>query len=177
DFCAQLEQKGLKVEYIDERLTTKSAEMALIEGGMRRQGRKDTVDKVAAALILQSYLDMKRRPKPQQHQEETDMDENKDLPPEFEEEEEFDNIVELTDEDGVTTAFEYQATIELDGAEYVVLMAPEEDEDDEEGSVVIMKIEEQDGEDVYVSVDDDDVAQKVFDLFLEYLDEEEEGEE
>ena len=34
----------------------------------------------------------------------------------------------------------------------------EEDEDDEEGSVVIMKIEEQDGEDVYVSVDDDDVA-------------------
>lgn len=177
DFCAQLEQKGLKVEYIDERLTTKSAEMALIEGGMRRQDRKDTVDKVAAALILQSYLDMKRRPKPQQHQEETDMDENKDLTPEFEEEEEFDNIVELTDEDGVTTAFEYQATIELDGAEYVVLMAPEEDEDDEEGSVVIMKIEEQDGEDVYVSVDDDDVAQKVFDLFLEYLDEEEEGEE
>ena len=130
DFCAQLEQKGLKVEYIDERLTTKSAEMALIEGGMRRQDRKDTVDKVAAALILQSYLDMKRRPKPQQHQEETDMDENKDLTPEFEEEEEFDNIVELTDEDGVTTAFEYQATIELDGAEYVVLMAPEEDEDD-----------------------------------------------
>ena len=177
DFCAQLEQKGLKVEYIDERLTTKSAEMALIEGGMRRQDRKDTVDKVAAALILQSYLDMKRRPKPQQHQEETDMDENKDLTPEFEEEEEFDNIVELTDEDGVTTAFEYQATIELDGAEYVVLMAPEEDEDDEEGSVVIMKIEEQDGEDVYVSVADDDVAQKVFDLFLEYLDEEEEGEE
>ena len=177
DFCVQLEQKGLKVEYIDERLTTKSAEMALIEGGMRRQDRKDTVDKVAAALILQSYLDMKRRPKPQQHQEETDMDENKDLTPEFEEEEEFDNIVELTDEDGVTTAFEYQATIELDGAEYVVLMAPEEDEDDEEGSVVIMKIEEQDGEDVYVSVDDDDVAQKVFDLFLEYLDEEEEGEE
>ena len=177
DFCAQLEQKGLKVEYIDERLTTKSAEMALIEGGMRRQDRKDTVDKVAAALILQSYLDMKRRPKPQQHQEETDMDENKDLTPEFEEEEEFDNIVELTDEDGVTTAFEYQATIQLDGAEYVVLMAPEEDEDDEEGSVVIMKIEEQDGEDVYVSVDDDDVAQKVFDLFLEYLDEEEEGEE
>ena len=177
DFCVQLEQKGLKVEYIDERLTTKSAEMALIEGGMRRQDRKDTVDKVAAALILQSYLDMKRRPKPQQHQEETDMDENKDLTQEIEEEEEFDNIVELTDEDGVTTAFEYQATIELDGAEYVVLMAPEEDDDDEEGSVVIMKIEEQDGEDVYVSVDDDDVAQKVFDLFLEYLDEEEEGEE
>ena len=108
----------------------------------------------------------------------------KDLPQgeeieEIEEYDEDDNIVELTDEDGVTMAFEYQATIELDGEEYVVLMAPQEDEDDEEeeGSVVIMKIEEEDGEDVYVSVDDDDVAQKVFDLFLEYLDEEEEGEE
>ena len=177
DFCAQLEAKGLKVEYIDERLTTKSAEMALIEGGMRRRNRQETVDKVAAALILQSYLDMQRQTKPQQHQEETDMADNKDLTPEFEEEEEFDNIVELTDEDGVTTAFEYQATIEMDGEEYVVLMAPEEDEDEEEGTVVIMKIEEEEGEDVYVSVDDNDVAQKVFDLFLEYLDEEEEGEE
>ena len=180
DLCAQLEKRGLEVRYIDERLTTKSAEMALIEGGMRRQERKETVDKIAAALILQSYLDMQRHQTThQQHQEELTMDENKDLTPEFEEEEEFDNIVELTDEDGVTTAFEYQATIELDGEEYVVLMAPQEDEDDEEeeGSVVIMKIEEEDGEDVYVSVDDDDVAQKVFDLFLEYLDEEEEGEE
>lgn len=182
DFCAQLEKKGLTIEYIDERLTTKSAEMALIEGGMSRQNRKDTVDKIAAALILQSYLDAKRHAKSQrtahQHQEDTTMDDlNKDMTPDMEGEE-FDNIVELTDEDGVTTAFEYQATIELDGDEYVVLMTPEEDEEDEEGTVVIMKIEEdEDGEDIYVSVDDDDVAQKVFDMFLEYLDEEEEGEE
>ena len=70
-----------------------------------------------------------------------------------------------------------EVTLQEPARRVVVLMAPEEDEDDEEGSVVIMKIEEQDGEDVYVSVDDDDVAQKVFDLFLEYLDEEEEGEE
>lgn len=178
EFCAQLEKKGLKVEYIDERLTTKSAEMALIEGGMRRQDRKETVDKIAAALILQSYLDLKRQTQPEQKQEDTNMDENRDLSQEIEEEdEEFDNIIELTDEDGVTTEFEYQATIELDGEEYVVLMAPEEEDDDEEeGSVVIMKIEEENGEDVYVTVEDDEVAQKVFDLFLEYLDEEEEGE-
>lgn len=59
DFCGQLEKSGLQIAYIDERLTTKSAEMALIEGGMRRENRKETVDKVAAALILQSYLDTK----------------------------------------------------------------------------------------------------------------------
>ena len=60
EYCGQLEKVGLQVEYIDERLTTKSAEMALIEGGMRRENRKETVDKVAAALILQSYLDKSR---------------------------------------------------------------------------------------------------------------------
>lgn len=179
EFCAQLERKGLKVVFMDERLTTKSAEMALIEGGMRRPDRKETVDKIAAALILQSYLDQRRQTKPEQKQEDIPMDEHKDLAQEIEQEdEEFDNIIELTDEDGVTTEFEYQATIELDGEEYVVLMAPEEeDEDEDEGSVVIMKIEEENGEDVYVTVEDDEVAQKVFDLFLEYLDEEEEGEE
>lgn len=41
----------------DERLTTGRAERALIEGGVRRERRKELVDKVAAAVMLQSYLD------------------------------------------------------------------------------------------------------------------------
>ena len=111
------------------------------------------------------------------------MDEHKkDLPETQIIEDEFDAedyIVELTDEDGVTTAFEYQATIDFEGNEYVVLMAPEEeDEDEDEGGVVIMKIEQDDkGEDIYVSLDNEETLQKVFDLFLEQLDEEEEGED
>lgn len=56
-FCERLRKAGLRVEMIDERLSTRSAEAALIEGGMRRERRRDSVDKVAAALILQSYLD------------------------------------------------------------------------------------------------------------------------
>lgn len=56
----QLEAAGLHVIYQDERLTTVTAERALIEGGMHRQERKDTVDKVAAAVILQQYLDTLR---------------------------------------------------------------------------------------------------------------------
>ncbi|NLA53938.1 MAG: Holliday junction resolvase RuvX [Clostridiales bacterium] len=193
EFCQQLVKAGLRVEFIDERLTTKSAEMALIQGGMRREDRKETVDKIAAALILQSYLDSNAKSTPVEeslkstahdHQEEYIMDKtNKDLPEnevEVMEEEYESNIVELTDEDGETTAFEYQATLEYEGQEYVVLMLAEEDEEeeDEDGSVIIMKIEEdENGEDTYVTVDDEEVAQKVFDLFLEYLDEEEEGEE
>lgn len=53
----KLRQAGLIVEYQDERLSTVSAHQALIEGGMRRDSRKETVDKVAAALILQAWLD------------------------------------------------------------------------------------------------------------------------
>ncbi|MBR6187155.1 MAG: Holliday junction resolvase RuvX [Clostridia bacterium] len=53
----KLMEAGLPVEYQDERLSTVSAHQALIEGGMRREDRKGTVDKVAAAVILQSWLD------------------------------------------------------------------------------------------------------------------------
>ena len=56
-FAEKLTEAGLPVEFQDERLTTVSAHQALIEGGMRRDDRKQTVDKVAAALILQAYLD------------------------------------------------------------------------------------------------------------------------
>jgi putative Holliday junction resolvase len=48
---------GLPVETWDERLSTKSAEAALIEAGTRREKRKGLVDKVAAQIILQHYLD------------------------------------------------------------------------------------------------------------------------
>ena len=41
----------------DERLTTVAADKAMIEAGIRREKRKDYVDKIAAALILQGYLD------------------------------------------------------------------------------------------------------------------------
>ena len=59
-FIEKLKEAGLPVEFQDERLSTVSAHQALIEGGVRRDGRKGSVDKVAAALILQTYLDAHR---------------------------------------------------------------------------------------------------------------------
>ena len=56
-FAGMLADAGMNLVFQDERLSTVSATDALIEGGMRREKRKDTVDKVAAAVILQSYLD------------------------------------------------------------------------------------------------------------------------
>ena len=55
-FGAMLEQAGLTVWYWDERLTSKTAELALLEGNLRRAERKLHVDKVAAAVILEQWL-------------------------------------------------------------------------------------------------------------------------
>lgn len=51
------EKSGLPVFYQDERLTTVSAERMLIDADVRRDKRKQVIDKVAATIILQSYLD------------------------------------------------------------------------------------------------------------------------
>jgi putative Holliday junction resolvase len=51
---------GLPYEYWDERLTTSIAEKSPIARGTRREKRKDQVDAVAAAIILQGYLDNQR---------------------------------------------------------------------------------------------------------------------
>ena len=50
-----------KIEYMDERLTTVTAERVLIDGNVRREKRKQVIDKLAATIILQSYLDMKSK--------------------------------------------------------------------------------------------------------------------
>jgi len=45
-----------EIVYLDERFTSRMAESALLESGMKRRDRKNTIDKVAAAIILQDYL-------------------------------------------------------------------------------------------------------------------------
>ena len=50
------ERAGIPVDYEDERLTTVEAEEMLIEAGLSRQERRKVIDKVAAEIILRSYL-------------------------------------------------------------------------------------------------------------------------
>ena len=52
---------GVRVVYVDERFTSKIAERALLESGMKRRDRRERVDKVAAAIILQTFLDSQDR--------------------------------------------------------------------------------------------------------------------
>ena len=55
------EQLKIKVNLVDERLTTKQATDLLISNDTSRKKRKKVIDSMAACIILQSYLDMKGR--------------------------------------------------------------------------------------------------------------------
>ena len=78
-----------------------------------------------------------------------------------------DNIITLHDEDGQETNFEFLDLIELDGEEYVVLLPAEETSENDPGEVVILKVEDIDSEDLesYVSVEDEEILNKVFEIF------------
>ena len=60
-FAEALKEKvNCQIDYMDERLTTVTAERILIDGNVRRDKRKQVIDKLAATIILQSYLDCKK---------------------------------------------------------------------------------------------------------------------
>ena len=91
-------------------------------------------------------------------------EEGKNVP---EMEEELDNVIVLNDEEGNEVQFEFLDLVELDGEEYVVLLPTSEDEG-AEGEVVILKVEDTEAEEEsYVSVDDEEVLNKVFEKFKE----------
>ena len=87
-------------------------------------------------------------------------------------EEDVDNIIILNDEDGNEVKFEFLDLIEMDDEEYVVLLPAidENNEDDDTGEVVILKVEDTDGdseEESYVGVEDEETLNKVFEIFKE----------
>ena len=84
--------------------------------------------------------------------------------------EEVDNIIVLNDEDGNEVRFEFLDLVELDDEEYVVLLPVAEEGEEEEGEVVILKLEDTDedsDEESYVGVDDEEILNKVFQIFKE----------
>jgi len=61
DFGREVENcTGLPVTYHDERFTTVTAEQALLEGGVKRRSRTSKRDQIAAAVMLQGFLDRRR---------------------------------------------------------------------------------------------------------------------
>lgn len=154
NFCAQLEKAGLTVYYQDERLTTVTATNALIEDNMHRAERKHNVDKVAAAVILQQWLDTQRNLQ-QQQQEDKKMDEN---------------IIELIDDEtGESVQFLHLATLMHENKEYIAVT--DAAEEDEECGVFFMEIITEDGEDSYSPVEDEKLQDVLFEQFVALMDE------
>ena len=93
----------------------------------------------------------------------------------MENEELDDNIVVLNDEEGNEVQFEFLDLVELDDEEYVVLLPVAEEGEEEDGEVVILKLEDTDEdseEESYVGVEDEEILNKVFEIFKEkYKDE------
>ena len=93
----------------------------------------------------------------------------------MENEELDDNIVVLNDEEGNEVQFEFLDLVELDDEEYFVLLPVTEEGEEEEGEVVILKLEDTDEdseEESYVGVEDEEILNKVFEIFKEkYKDE------
>ena len=85
-------------------------------------------------------------------------------------EEEEDNIITLTDEDGNEENFELLDAIDLEGNTYVVLLpaAPADDAEDSDEVLILQQVGSDDpDEDTFESVEDDEVLKKVYDLFKE----------
>jgi putative Holliday junction resolvase len=60
DFVAVLKTAvAIPIQTLDERLTSVQANRILLQGNVRREKRKEQVDKMAAAILLQSYLDIR----------------------------------------------------------------------------------------------------------------------
>lgn len=82
------------------------------------------------------------------------------------ENEEMDNIIILNDEEGNEVEFEFLDLIDYEGEEYVVLLPVEETED--AGEVVILQVEDTDSdseEESYISVENEETLNKVFEIF------------
>lgn len=159
-FIKALQAKtNLPVLCEDERYTTREAQSDLRFLGVssKRDKRKKSVDSLAAAYILESYL--AKKPK-----ERTNMS----LKEEENDYEEDEGIVELVDEDGNTSRYEHLMTFEYKGEWYCALTPEAEaeeadEEDDGEGDeVAIYHIVGEEDDERLETIDDDDFLDEVF---------------
>ncbi len=157
----------------DERFTTKMAHETLISEGMSREKRKNYVDALAAANILDGYLNKLKEEK-KMGKKDLELEEEFLNGAEDADYEEDDDIIELEDEDGKVLKCVVLDVIKYKGERYEVLMPAEPNESVAEDEVVIFRLNEEEA--VLESVEDEEVLEEVFKLFQqgEYEDGEDE---
>ena len=78
------------------------------------------------------------------------------------------DYITITDEDGVEYELEILSTVEYEGALYYAL-APADADEDEDLEVSILKAVEEDGEEILLAIDDDEELEKVYELLIEQM--------
>ena len=86
-----------------------------------------------------------------------------------------DDIITITDEDGVEYVLEVLSTMEINDTTYYALIPAQSAEDDEEDlEVSILKAVEEDGEEILCAIEDEEELERVYDIMMDKLYEEDE---
>ncbi|MBP3313563.1 MAG: DUF1292 domain-containing protein [Oscillospiraceae bacterium] len=88
-----------------------------------------------------------------------------------------DDFITITDEEGNEYELEVLSTLEYEGNSYVAVVPAQDDDSTEELEVSILKKVMEDGEEILVTIDDDDELDKVYEVMMDLLYEEEQSED
>ena len=83
------------------------------------------------------------------------------------------NIISITDEDGVEYELEVLSSVTYRGVEYLALTPADANDEAEELEVSILKSVEENGEDILVTIDDDDELEAVYSALMDLMYEDE----
>ena len=84
------------------------------------------------------------------------------------------DLITLEDEDGVEHEFEYLDSVKTEDGHFVALIPSHQSAEETlqyDGELVIMQVEEEDGEEYLVTIEDDELFDKVADIFMDRLEE------
>ena len=83
------------------------------------------------------------------------------------------DFITISDEDGNDFLLEHLDTIEVDDVYYMAFLPADIEEDDDDYGLIILKVTEEEGEDILTSVDDDDLLEDIHSCFIKRLSDEE----
>ena len=84
------------------------------------------------------------------------------------------SYITIEDDEGNEFELEHLGTLEFEGDEYMVFLPADMDENDPDYGFVILQVEEVDGVEQFVSVDDEDKLQRIYEYYMEMVFSEEE---
>ena len=76
------------------------------------------------------------------------------------------SFITIEDDEGNEFELEHLSTLEFEGEEYMVFLPADMDEDDPDYGFIILKVEEEDGEEQFASVDDEELLQRIYDYCI-----------